>query len=191
MNIRIILFIFTALISTYSYSEININYGQVFPIKEESALEAIQQQSNKVDWQALGKAFKIQNSQASLQKARSNNIRYKKPITKLPFTIFDKYGKVLYEKGFQYNPLLYLTLPTRIIIISSNEDIDILLKNNEKINTLDVLLIANNNINKIKIDKKKYILTRTAANRLGVLNTPAIITQEGEFLKIKEFGYEE
>lgn len=168
-------------------SAVDIGYGQTFKIKEISALTAIKNQAEKINWNDITKAIKIQTTQATLPFATRNNTIYHTPITLLPFDVIGSDNEVLYPKDFKFNPLSYLSMPMRIIVIGSQNDIEKIFSNKEEIKESDVLLISNINIEEIKINKEKYILTENAKKRLGVLHTPSIIEQQGKRLKIREF----
>ena len=169
-------------------NSLTINQGTSFAIVEPDLLAEIQQKAEQVDWQQIKKSINIKNNQAQLLIAKKDREIHHTPIAKLPFEIKDENNKVIYPKGFEFNPLLYTQIPGRIIVVASPQHLKTLAKAPVPPLLSDIVLVANIPLAKFKnIKQKVYLLTQSAAQRLGLKNAPAIISQQQDYLVINEF----
>lgn len=164
--------------------------GQVYSIDEPDALTEVQNRVAGVNWEKeLNKnrdewgAFKG----VRLPTAQQDSTRTFIPFYTSTVDVPDKEGRILYPKGYTFNPLTYVKLPQRIVVISPGQE-DWL---KDHVNDTDMILFTHGDvITKGKaIGRTAFILDDSARKRLDIRATPSIVHQEGAHLVIQEFAW--
>ena len=169
---------------------VTLSKGQTFDIVEPDLLIEIQKKAKQVDWKNLQKNMKLVQSFARLPVATEDGSYYHIPVATLPFEVKDKDGKVLYAKGFKFNPLKYTTLPNQLIVLGAPRHLQTVSNLSSLISADDTLLIVNMDARVFikQTGKRAFILTKDAVKRLGVKTVPAIISQIGDKFLIQTFA---
>lgn len=167
--------------------------GRTWPIAEPDALTEIESRvaaqpagiagrfGPRSQWQAL--------RAASLGPATANQTRFVVPFHTLEEDIRLPDGHLLYAKGYTFNPLSYVTLAQRLIIVAPR-DLDWALG---KARGGDFILLAAGGASEgdaISLGKKKgralFILEPRIKERLGLTVAPVIVHQVGQRLQLDE-----
>jgi hypothetical protein len=171
--------------------------GRTWPITEPDALSEIEarvaQQPRSIaakfgpreKWSAMQSAL--------LDVAKADRKRTVVPFHTLDFDIRLPDGKLLYPKGYTFNPLSYVSLPQRLVVVHSR-DLNwalarvrpsdwILLAGGEKTSTDPVTMGE-------KVERPLFILEERVKQRLGLTVAPVIVTQVGQKLELSEFAVE-
>jgi len=107
-----------------------------------------------------------------------------------PKDIRDHTGKILYPKGYTFNPMDYINLAYEIVVINGNrsEELD-WIKSTDYLGTAAYrVLITEGKFKKVTeaLGQTVFFATDQIINRLSIKKTPSVITQDGNRLKIKE-----
>ncbi|MBB6117750.1 conjugal transfer pilus assembly protein TraU [Rahnella inusitata] len=165
--------------------------GQVYSIDEPDAMTEIQQRVENVNWEK--ELNKNRNDWGAFKGVRLPSAQEDRTRTYIPFytstvDVPDKEGRILYPKGYTFNPLAYVKLPQRIVVVSPGQE-DWL-----KDHTTDsdmVLFTHGDVVNKGKdIDRTVFILDDAVRQRLDIRVTPTIVHQEEAHLVIQEFAWQ-
>lgn len=187
-----ILSIVSASLLTYSLQADAGVIGQTYDIEEPDALTEIEQKVASVDWnKALNKPTEqwgaLQGS--SLPYATETRSRSVVPFYTTEFEITDQTGKVTYPKGFTFNPLEFVTLPQRIVIIDPRQESWLA----DHVKASDQIIFTQGNVLKAKerLQVPIFILDEKTRSRLDIKVVPTIVEQKGKMLVLHEFAYQE
>lgn len=161
--------------------------GQTYPIIEPDALEEIEARVAKTkfdpkifgeegDWSAL--------QSPELPDTKEPEQRIVVPFFALTFDIPDKDGDILYPAGYTFNPLEYLTLPSRLIIISEDQ-IEWAISIAE---TADMIILAGSNALEATREYGRPIfkLEDRVRERLDLRSVPSVVRQDGSHFIVDE-----
>jgi conjugal transfer pilus assembly protein TraW len=173
--------------------------GRTWPIAEPDALAEIEAKVASLP-PDLSKAFGPRSNwtalrAASLAVASENQVRAVVPFYTLDVDITLPDGKTLYPKGYSFNPLAYVRLPQRLVIVHAN-DLAWALKTARR---SDFILLtaregdkAQDRGDPISLSERTgraiYILEERVKDRLGLTAAPVIVAQAGQKLILTEFG---
>lgn len=171
--------------------------GRTWPIAEPDALAEIEARATRQppniaerfgpreNWSAM--------KSAPLGVARADRRRTVIPFHTLDFEIRLPDGKLLYPKGYTFNPLAYVSLPHRLVVVHARDigwaitqarPMDwILLAGGEAAST-DPLALGE------KVRRPLFILEERVKDRLGLTVAPVIVEQIGQKLELREFEIE-
>lgn len=176
--------------------------GRTWPIAEPDALAEIEagiarqpasiapRFGPRSQWSAL--------KAAPLAPAARSQIRYMVPFYTLDFDIRLPGGKVLYPRGFRFNPLAYVSLPQRIVIVHPG-DLSWAVKTAA---LTDWILIAAGQDEAPgggpddalslgeRYGRPVFILEERVKQRLGLTAAPVIVRQAGQRLELTEVRLE-
>lgn len=131
---------------------------------------------------------------ASLAPAARNRTRTVVPFYTLEQEIRLPGGKLLYPRGFTFNPLAYVTLPQRLIIVHPRE-LDWALK---EARLTDFVLIAAGHAgddDAVTLSERTgrpiFILEQRIKDRLALTVAPVIVRQVGQKLELSEVHVEQ
>lgn len=168
--------------------------GRTWPIAEPDALTEIE---GRVAKQPKSMAHEFGPREkwsamrsATLGVAKANRKRSVVPFHTLDFDIRLPDGKLLYPKGYTFNPLAYVSMPQRLIVVHPG-DVDwalrearptdwILLAGGEKA-SMDPIAMGE------KVGRPLFILEGRVKDRLGLTVAPVIVTQVSQKLELAEF----
>jgi len=166
--------------------------GRTWPIVEPDALREIEGKLSSLppmaskfaprsDWTAM--------RSAALGVTRRNAVRTVVPFYTLGDDIRLPDGRTLYPKGFTFNPLTYVRLPQRLIVVHA---VEIGWALNEARPTDWILLASGPSPSpdpialSQKVGRPIFILEEAVRQRLGLTVAPVIISQVGQTLKLEE-----
>lgn len=167
--------------------------GRTWPIAEPDALAEIEVRAAREpqsmaaefgprsDWSAL--------KGAELGTAAANRIRSVVPFYRLDFDLRLPGGKLLYPKGYTFNPLTYVSLPQRLVVVHP-ADIGWAARNARL--TDWILLTAGGRKDEDalslgeRLGRPVFILEERVKQRLGLTVAPVIIRQVGTRLELTE-----
>lgn len=172
--------------------------GRTWPIAEPDALAEIEARVAKQP-KSMAHEFGPRKKwgamrAATLGVARTDRKRSVVPFHTLDFEIRLPDGKLLYPKGYTFNPLAYVFMPQRLVVIHPSS-LDwalakarptdwILLAGGEKA-TMDPIAMGE------KAGRPLFILEGRVKERLGLTVAPVIVTQVGQKLELAEFAVED
>ncbi len=169
--------------------------GRTWPIAEPDALAEIEGKAATLP-SDMGKAFGARENwsamkAASLPKATMNRTRRVVPFYTLDFDVKLPGGKTLYPKGFTFNPLTYVKLPQRLVVVHPRELAWAL----RTARPADFILLAaqgEERSDAIDLGEKAgrpiFILEERVKARLGLTVAPVVISQSGTRLVLDEYG---
>jgi len=105
--------------------------------------------------------------------------------------LLDGDGKVIYPKGFTFNPLDYVSFSGGILVIDGNDPSQLKwFKNTSYADNHQVRLLLSDGyayelINQLK--RSVFYLTDEIADRLHLSAVPALVIQKGDRLQVREF----
>jgi conjugal transfer pilus assembly protein TraW len=128
---------------------------------------------------------------AALPSAPADRVRKVVPFYTLEFDIKLPDGRMVYPKGFTFNPLTYVKLPQRLVIVHPRDlrwafevagPADFILLTALGSDSGDAIALAERHGRSI------YILEERVKARLGLSAAPVIVAQSGTQLVLTEFG---
>ena len=179
--------------------------GAVYPVKEKSALELIQQRL--ANMQASGE---IDMRQQQLKSQALNTIEKPKPVSGLiktkqartfekdisvsmPEDIRDHNGKIIHKSGTLVNPLSNKLLATKKVLIfldgDDNEQVEWALKEHQKRRGLAKLVLVNGKpLELMRAFDTPFYFDQTGrlARYFGFQQIPAMVYQKGDKLMVAE-----
>lgn len=170
--------------------------GRTWPIAEPDAMAEIEAKARTLPpmanrfgprsgWQAL--------RAATLGRASSDRVRTVVPFHSLEQDIVLPDGRVLYPKGFTFNPLAFVSLPQRLVIVDRRD----LAWGLATARPTDFLLVAgddaaaaprNDDIIALsdRAHRPLFLLEERIKQRLGLTVAPVIVRQRGQALELHE-----
>lgn len=167
-----------------------ISQGTTYQIVEPDLLLEIEQKAKQVNWQKLQKNTTLTQMFAHLPMATADTSYYHTPVARLPFEVKDNHGKILYPKGFKFNPLKYTTLPNQLIVLGAVHHLKRVSMRSNLVSLDDTLLISNMDTRVFikQTGRQAFLLTQEAVSRLGVKRVPCVVSQKGDRLLIQEYA---
>lgn len=171
--------------------------GRTWPITEPDALSEIEarvaQQPRSIAAKFGPRAKWSAMQSALLDVAKADRKRTVVPFHTLDFDIRLPDGKLLYPKGYTFNPLSYVSLPQRLVVVHSR-DLKWALA---RVRPSDWILLAGGTKTSTdpvtmgeKVGRPLFILEERVKQRLGLTVAPVIVTQVGQKLELREFAVE-
>ena len=165
--------------------------GRVYDIAEQDALEEIKARAAATDWK---KAMSKPRSEWSAYRfapvlaAPEPRTREHVPYHIVEHPVVSATGELIYPVGYQFNPLDYLTLPRRVVVILPQHGDWA----SEHIKKTDLVLLAgsdNDSVSK-RLERPVFILDDRTQRRLGIEYAPSVIEQHGSAFRIEEYYVE-
>lgn len=186
------LLFFTTLSCSAGSTLVGNTIGQVYDIAEPDALTEIESRVRAVDWtKELNKNRETWQafSGVPLPTAKQAKTRTFIPFYTSLIDVRSKDGRILYPKGYTFNPLQYVQLPQRIVVVSPGQEE--WLKAN--LNDSDMVLYTHGDVvsKSESLGRPTFILDKTLQQRLDVRVTPSIINQENSHLVINEYALDD
>ncbi|WIW90270.1 conjugal transfer protein TraW (plasmid) [Sphingobium sp. V4] len=163
--------------------------GRTWPIAERDAMAEIEARAARApslasrlgprsSWSAL--------RAAPLRQARVDRVRSLVPFYTVEEDIRLPDGRLLYPKGFTFNPLDYVSLPQRLVIVHPR-DLGWALKQARF--TDFILLTAGDALDlSERSGRPLFILEERVKERLGLTVAPVIVAQQGKKLMLTEYA---
>lgn len=155
----------------------------------------IEKKLNKIRKEAVKKIknFKPQGVRP-LTPTLKNRVFYPDMTYTLKFDIKDQYGKVIYPKGYKFNPTKYVKLTYSIIVINGNnkKEVNWLLHSKYIGSIAYRIFLTDGSWYEImkKIKQPVYYALPQIEDRFKLEHTPSIITQIGDKIQVKEICLE-
>jgi conjugal transfer pilus assembly protein TraW len=171
--------------------------GRTWAIAEPDALSEIEARAATLPAD-MGKAFGPRAQWSALQSAAlasasMDRVRSVVPFYTLDFDITLPDGRTLYPKGFTFNPLIYVKLPQRLVIVHAR-DLAWALRTARSSDFVLLTADTRDNPDAIALTEKTgraiYILEERVKQRLGLLVAPVVVQQQGTRLVLTEYGPE-
>ncbi len=163
--------------------------GRTYPIAEKDALKEIEERVANRPYDP--KVFGEEESWTALQSVRlpaatEFKTRQVIPFFALSFDIPDKDGNILYPAGYTFNPLEYLRLPSRLIVVAENQ----LEWGFEEAEIGDMIILAGGNaLHAMRYHGRPvFKLEPQVKERLDLQVVPSIITQQGNHFTVEEIA---
>jgi conjugal transfer pilus assembly protein TraW len=169
--------------------------GRTWPIAEPDALSEIEAKAATLP-RDMSKAFGPRTNWSALKAAglavaASDRVRSVVPFYTLEFDIRLPEGKTLYPRGYTFNPLTYVRLPQRLVVVHPRDlgwamrvarpsDFILLAALDGEIG--DPISLGE------KMGRSVYILEERVKARLGLQVAPVIVAQAGQRLVLTEYG---
>ena len=178
--------------------------GHTYEIIEQDVVEYIKQKLSSIDLNTLNREMQekvkasIENPQAvqGVTDARETHEYDYDPTFTLGEPIIDHEGRVIYTKGTTVNPLEKVTLSNALIFINGDNkaQVDYAIKEYKSLEGKAKIILTKGSPLKLQKDKKikskniwiYFDQSGIITSKLGIKHVPAIVTQEGLRLKIKE-----
>ncbi|WP_313802625.1 conjugal transfer protein TraW [Sphingobium sp.] len=188
------LLIASAIIAGAAHGETS-TIGRTWPIVEPDALAEIEAKVATLP-KGLGAKFGPRSRWSAMKSATLATATVTRVRTIVPFYTLDMDvtlpdGRVLYPKGFTFNPLTYVSLPQRLVIVHPSE-LGWALKTAA---ATDWILLAAGGSAAVdpialgeKVGRPLFILEERVKDRLGLAVAPVIVAQAGQRLVLTEYG---
>lgn len=169
--------------------------GRTWPIAEPDALAEIEAKVATLPGD-MSKVFGPRDKWSALKAAPlgvagADRVRSVVPFYTLDFDITLPGGKTLYPKGFTFNPLTYVKLPQRLVVVHPR-DLGWALRNARASDFILLSAFGAQNGDAIDLSEKTgrpiYILEERVKQRLGLTVAPVIVEQSGTRLILNEYG---
>lgn len=169
--------------------------GRTWPVAEPDALSEIEAKVATLP-RDMSKAFGPRKKwsalkAADLAPATADRIRSVVPFHTLDFDIRLPDGKMLYPKGFTFNPLTFVRMPQRLVVVHPR-DLAWALRTARASDFILLSALGGENGDAITLSEKTgraiYILEERVKARLGLTVAPVIVAQQGARLVLIEVG---
>lgn len=169
--------------------------GRTWPIAEPDALSEIEAKAATLP-RDMSKAFGPRKNWSALKAAglavaASDRVRSVVPFYTLDFDIRLPEGKTLYPKGYTFNPLTYVRLPQRLVVVHPR-DLGWAIRVARPSDFILLAALDGENGDPIALGEKMgrsvYILEERVKERLGLQAAPVIVAQAGQKLVLTEYG---
>ncbi len=169
--------------------------GRTWPIAEPDALAEIEAKVATLP-SDMSKAFGPRDEWSALKAAPlgvagADRVRSVVPFYTLDLDITLPGGKTLYPKGFAFNPLTYVKLPQRLVVVH-RQDLGWALRSARASDFILLAALGAQNGDAIDLSEKTgrpiYILEERVKQRLGLTVAPVIVEQSGTRLVLTEYG---
>lgn len=169
--------------------------GRTWPIAEPDVLSEIEAKVATLP-PDMSKRFGPRNrwsalKAAALPPATADRVRTVVPFYTLDFDIKLPDGRMVYPRGFTFNPLTYVRLPQRLVVVHPR-DLAWALKVARPSDFILMSALGGQNGDAIDLSEKTgraiYILEERVKERLGLTVAPVIVAQSGTKLVLTEYG---
>ena len=177
--------------------------GTLYEIKETDILQVIEEKLTKL--QETGDLKKMEEEMMEITKAY---VKHPKPVRNLTKTkeprhfehdptvvvkddLKDTKGNIFYRKGARINPLKVFSLTKPLVFINGDdkEQLNWALKLEEKNNQEAILILVQGPVFELMNTLKRPLYFDQGGwlvHKLGIQQVPAVVSQEGEHLRIEE-----
>lgn len=164
--------------------------GRTWPIAEPDALSEIEARAARQPADMAG-SFGPRNGWSAMRAAALGvaphaRVRSVVPFYTLEFDIKLPDGTMLYPKGFTFNPLTYVSLPQRLVIVHPRD----LGWAQRTARPADFILLTAGDALALgeQVGRPLFILEERVKDRLGLTVAPVIVSQAGQRLVLQEYG---
>lgn len=195
----ITIFIFFTLISCeqFLFAQLVGTNGATYPIAEPDAYEELMAKVKSTNWNKIIKDYKadvnkITKVSFSLGRAKEDRAFYIDPTYTLQFDIMDENGKIIYPKGYSFNPLDYISFPYYLVFFDGTSITEVAwLKKQEWLNNWNVVFILTKG-DVVRAEKQLgrtvFIATPQMIQKFKISKTPSILSAQNKQIVISEVG---
>ena len=178
--------------------------GPVYPIAEQDMLLTIEQRLKALeesgelarieeDAKAQYRAYVERPKGVHLPRAKKDRTYYVDPSLTVPHDIRDHEGRLIHPAGTTVNPLDYITLSKQLIFFDADDPIQLEWVRSmlEKKTTQNTLILTNGPVITLMTEWQKRLYFDQGGQltqNFGIQAVPAIVSQEGSKLYIREIG---
>lgn len=171
--------------------------GATYPVVEPDAYEELMEKVKKINWEQIKKRYEQsikRNLHVDFSVGRATEDRtFTVDLTyTLPYDIVTEDGKVLYPKGFKFNPLDYLEFPYQIVFFNADSKTEIAwLKSQPWFDNPDVFYIVVKGevlAAEKALNKTVFAATPLVIEKFNISKTPSLLTVQGRQVVIREIG---
>lgn len=177
-------------------------FGKTYPIEERDAIEDIKERAGNLDYESLARSvskrikdFRPENLSGELPDAEKEESHLVDMTYVLKRDIYDDKGNLLYPKGYSFNPLDYVKLPTQYLFLNGNKESHLRwFKESEFYNKVNVTLLITDGSYYDLMEKFKrpvFYATRRIIQRMGIKHLPSLARQKGNMLEVIEYQVKE
>lgn len=174
--------------------------GRTWPIVEPDALNEIEGRAGKVP--EMRKAFGARADWSAMRAATLADASRSQTRQVVPFYTLDREirlpdGRLLYARGYTFNPLAYVSLPQRLIVVRPRDLVWAL----REAKPADFVLLAaagtseHTSADPITLGERYgrplFLLEERVKARLGLTVAPVVVRQIGQKLELSEVGPED
>jgi len=186
-------FLISIFLSTPCVAE-SVTFGSTYNIVEPDTLDEIKSRAAKVDWEKV--YSKDPSTWKALQSpilpdASENQKREHLPIYVLEQKVIDRNGNTIYPKGYKFNPLEYMLMPSRIIVIGrTKKHVDWLKTQNFR---NDMIITSGGDPIAIgkALGRSVFLINDQLIERLDLEVVPTVLEQSGNKLILTEYAINE
>ncbi len=173
--------------------------GTTYPIVERDAIEEIMEKARQVDW---GKVVDKSKMTSAIKRFKPGGIKnlprasgsrtFQVDMTySLEADITDKAGRVLYPKGFTFNPLDYVHNPGTVFVVINGADREQVswFKKSRYANDMNVtLMLTDGSYYELSRELKRpvFYAVHGIIERFGLEYVPSVIQQKGRIMEVRE-----
>ena len=172
--------------------------GRVYPIAEKDCLVEIREKAKKLDWNKIkeesiekAKNYKPENL-VKLPNATQDRTFLVDMSYTLENDIPDRDGKILYPKGYRFNPLEYINYPIQLVVIDGSDSDQVAwFQNSPYAKDYRVRLLITDGYHvelRKKLKRPVYYAHRLIVERLQLDKLPCIVIQKGVHMEVKEIA---
>lgn len=158
--------------------------GRTFPIQERSLIEVAQERAANAAPPELKRSY---TKTPSVPIATEARVRYHVPFYTLDVDIPRQDGTILYPAGYTFNPLEFVQLPYRVVVITDDQigPVSALLEPS------DLVVFAGSDFDAAQAhsDRPIFAADTRLLERFDIRNAPSIITQQGARFEIQEIVF--
>ncbi len=175
-------------------------YGAVYPITESDALYELKAKAARVDW---SKMFSRDRVAGKIRGYRPKDLR------KLPAALHDRAflvdmtytldrdipdgkGGILYQKGYTFNPLDYISFNRTLVIIdgSDRRQVEWFQRSPWRKDMNAMLLLSGGSWSKIgeRLKRPVFYADRLMVTRLKLQAVPSVAVRTGRFMEVREYA---
>ena len=171
--------------------------GRTYPFAELDALSEITERAKQLDWKRIfaeagKKGRSLRPAIPELPRAASTRKRQVEMSYTLDADVPDpKFpSRVLYPKGFTFNPLEYMAMPTCVVFVdvSDRNQREWLFSSRQGRDPMTPILLTGGDMDVIESRLKRpvYYADQLLLERFGIESVPAIACQKGVSLELEE-----
>jgi len=172
--------------------------GSVYAIAEKDCLNEIREKAKKLDWEKIreesiekAKNYKPENL-VKLPNATQDRTFLVDMSYTLENDIPDRDGKIIYPKGYRFNPLEYIDYPIQLVVIDGSDSDQVAwFQNSPYAKDYRVRLLITDGYHfelRNKLKRPVYYAHRLIVERLQLDKLPCIVIQKGVHMEVKEIA---
>ncbi len=175
----------------------DIVVGKTYSIVEKDSLRELEEKSQSVNWESVTKVAreKLKDYRPAdfypLPHTEKPNKYKTSVIHTVEHEVADEQGNIIYPRGYQFNPLDYVTLPYEMIFIDGNDKrhidwADTYIKNHAFVQ----VYIVNGPVFDVMstLDRKVFYAGHRITDRLNIQTVPSVLYQDGNQMSVEQIN---